>query len=660
MEQRNLLPYLLGGILLLAAFLTLFMPSSLPLPSGPTVTTVTTTTVATTVQTTTTVIGTSTITTTTPITKTWTTTSVVTLPPAATTTTTQPPPTTTPPPTSDKLRHEFVGWYVGGNKVDETRATVNLNDQVELRLKLIAGTSDALGTVTVEIKKDIPYTNPWTSFSDEVHDAQQKPVSLKAGQSTIISATFSADEATTEYGGRVRSYFYKLYSPLLNEPYNPTDPATRECLFVSSTPTTTTPPPTPSTGKLEYVQGVFKFGGVSGAQIRVVSGMEVAVDVKVKAIGQVNGPLKVEVMQDVVTWPDRVHQTLTKDISLKDAEQWIGMGTFLADAPTSSAPFAVREYFIKVYFADQVINVKTSTYDPENPSTREWVKTYDFYCYAVYDSTGAEVGGRDIIGPERGTILAVSSGTARLGEKIWIQTFLKADGNPVANQEVQFIAKYPDGSSNWFWTDGSDSAGFCHKDWTISQDDLAKGSYIDFTIQLIDRYYAPTGLIVSGGGSGAYLGSYTYRQPISSGPATITPTPQQPLQWKFVGWYVGGNKVDDARATVKLGDTVESRIQLTAPSAVSGTVHVDIRKDIVWGSDASFKSESYTLNLAAGESRTIALAFTPDMATVGDSSFAVAGMCRQYFFTLSGLVGYDPGATDVNAPSYRECVFVSR
>jgi hypothetical protein len=46
------------------------------------------------------------------------------------------------------------------------------------------------------------------------------------------------------------------------------------------------------------------------------------------------------------------------------------VGTFVADELTTGQSYQLREYFMKVYWGD------TCIYDPTDPNTREWVKTY--------------------------------------------------------------------------------------------------------------------------------------------------------------------------------------------------------------------------------------------------------------------------------------------
>lgn len=115
---------------------------------------------------------------------------------------------------------------------------------------------------------------------------------------------------------------------------------------------------------------------------------------------------------------------------------------------------------------------------------------------------------------------------------------------------------------------------------------------------------------------------------------------------QFLGWYVAGSKVDDARAKVKLGDTVELRIRLIASAGISKNINIEIRKDVVWWPDSSFKSQTYPVTLSQTESKQLSVTFTPDTET---GSLPLS--CRQYFFKVSGIVVYDP-----TNPDTRECI----
>ena len=111
---------------------------------------------------------------------------------------------------------------------------------------------------------------------------------------------------------------------------------------------------------------------VQGKQIYVPVGEVVTVHTTIHASGgDVKGWLKVEVRKDIVWQPDQPLVTLQKYVTLSAGEtKTFNMGTFVAQDKTCDWPGCVREYFVKVYFNDRVI------WDPTDPNTREWVKTY--------------------------------------------------------------------------------------------------------------------------------------------------------------------------------------------------------------------------------------------------------------------------------------------
>jgi len=111
---------------------------------------------------------------------------------------------------------------------------------------------------------------------------------------------------------------------------------------------------------------------VRGKRITVFVGTEVTVYIKVKTgTYRAIGTLKVEVRKDIVWYPDETHKVLEKsiDVPANTISDWINMGTFIAEDLTSDSPGSVRQYFIKVWFAGELI------YDPTDPTTRECVFT---------------------------------------------------------------------------------------------------------------------------------------------------------------------------------------------------------------------------------------------------------------------------------------------
>ena len=111
---------------------------------------------------------------------------------------------------------------------------------------------------------------------------------------------------------------------------------------------------------------------VKARRIKVPVGETVYVYTTVRASGGgVSGTLKVEVRKDKVGLPDETYRWFTKSISLSPGEEKeFRMGSFVASDKTGTGWGEVRQYFVKVYFNDQVI------WDPTDPNTRECVETY--------------------------------------------------------------------------------------------------------------------------------------------------------------------------------------------------------------------------------------------------------------------------------------------
>jgi len=128
-----------------------------------------------------------------------------------------------------------------------------------------------------------------------------------------------------------------------------------------------------STVAQQVIKHETKIQYVKARRIKVPVGETVYVHTTVKASGgKVSGTLKVEVRKDIVFRPDEPLKILTKSISLSPGEEReFYMGSFVAQDKTGTGPGDVRQYFVKVYFEDQVI------WDPTNPLTRECVETYE-------------------------------------------------------------------------------------------------------------------------------------------------------------------------------------------------------------------------------------------------------------------------------------------
>jgi len=91
----------------------------------------------------------------------------------------------------------FVGWYQEGVMV--TEAIVNV--PVTLKIKLVGVTPSSIGTLRIEIRKDIRFATDVTVHTDS------KSISLMPDQETIIETTFTPDKVTDG----IAEYFFKLY-----------------------------------------------------------------------------------------------------------------------------------------------------------------------------------------------------------------------------------------------------------------------------------------------------------------------------------------------------------------------------------------------------------------------------------------------------------------
>lgn len=125
---------------------------------------------------------------------------------------------------------------------------------------------------------------------------------------------------------------------------------------------------------------------VKASRIKVPVGELVTVHVTLKASGgPVNGELSVEVRKDYENGVDQTYQTLKKYISLNSGEtREITVGSFVAQDLTGDGFITkFRQYFIRVYFNGQELNIPYNT----DPNLRPCVETYQPAGTAQYVST---------------------------------------------------------------------------------------------------------------------------------------------------------------------------------------------------------------------------------------------------------------------------------
>jgi len=121
-----------------------------------------------------------------------------------------------PPPGAPSWH--FKGWWQFNRQVD----TAVVGHPVTLQLEIV-GQAVSVGTLKIEIKKDIPLA------PDVVVHTDSKPLSLVLGQTVQVNTTFTPDKPTDT---AVREYFFKLY---WNDVviYDPTIPGQRYGLKVT-------------------------------------------------------------------------------------------------------------------------------------------------------------------------------------------------------------------------------------------------------------------------------------------------------------------------------------------------------------------------------------------------------------------------------------------
>ena len=94
---------------------------------------------------------------------------------------------------------------------------------------------------------------------------------------------------------------------------------------------------------------------------------------------------------------------------------------------------------------------------------------------------------------------------------------------------------------------------------------------------------------------------------------------------KEVYWLVDGERV----STSSLGEEVEAHLVIEAVEQYSGSIVVNVRKDVRLWFDSDFAVATVPVNLPGCDEKTLEIAFTPDEASHG----AVTGL-RGYFIEV--------------------------
>ena len=133
----------------------------------------------------------------------------------------------------------------------------------------------------------------------------------------------------------------------------------------------------------------------------------------------------------------------------------------------------------------------------------------------------------------------------------------------------------------------------------------------------------------------------------------VNPSNNQPyVSQSFQTWHKNGLRLNGSRVTVSVNNHVTLKIKVTNFGYYDfiGFIKIEIKKDIVWGSDVVFAEQRYSITLDEGESQQLELSFTPDEVTQD-----MIWQCRHYYYKVYTCFAcvYDPTDADT-----RECLFV--
>lgn len=255
---------------------------------------------------------------------------------------------------------ELRSAYGSGTKIN-----VPSSSEVQVYATVTSSASTS-GTLSVEVRKD------HDSLKDDItHAVLNKQATLQAGTNTIYMGSFIASDVTDVYN--FRQYFFKpsWNGNLLNDPDNP---KVRESVetYVTSTPPTETPLPTP-TGTVQppVQQGTIQvikigFGNPPQDVYTANKGEYVPVYAYMTSMnGNAQGAVKIEIRKDYVIVTDSTTDTLQSPVSINNGEtKYILIGNFV---PDSSTGYTLREYFGRAYLNGNLV------YNPENSGSRPHV-----------------------------------------------------------------------------------------------------------------------------------------------------------------------------------------------------------------------------------------------------------------------------------------------
>lgn len=485
------------------------------------------------------------------------------------------------------VSQEFVSWEQGGSIVD----TAKINEPVTLNLNIYSNSLIGYsGTIKVQIKKDVPGT-------DKVVTTKSVSVNIPMGldKKQPIEVKFTPDENAGSLLDTCKEYFYKVY---LGDKaiYDPTTSGDRNGLYVGSKA---------AGGTVPKVTGIL-FN--DKPQITVSPGTSISTKVKMSGTG--TGQLKVEIRKDVPLLTDSSYTTLTKDVTIEDSGI-IDMNAWTAN----EQGVGFREYFARVSWNGNVV------YDKTDPEQREYVK--------VSTSSG------DVTTSTTGSLsLKSTQWSANANQYSTLKTTFKIIGtyDGVVTVDIRkdvFIGTDTNIQSQKHQITGTDTE--ITVDTAFTSPNSGEWIFVRVTPNIYDntdrdsRKAQGTEIQVTGGG--------TTPQPTPGYTTQPTPyTTQPPVQGTSTLTNIGfttGNDPQIGDITVNKGQTVNVYANIYTTGYASGTVLIQINKDIVMDMDSTFKSftQGYTLN-NAGNHWVYVGSFSPDRST---STSPFPGTLREYF-----------------------------
>jgi len=437
------------------------------------------------------------------------------------------------------------------------------------------------------------------------------PISLEVSVVSVISAVVDALRSggfEVEVSGIVDvpiKFFGIIKLFTISKPYS-----VKRLSTWSETPTQ--PPVTPPSPTVpSYQSARFNGGGQDGRQITVSTGTVVSVYVTLSSSSPISGTVTVEVRRDFAHFqPDDTKTTLTMSATISDSTE-VSMGSFGANDYGDN----FRSYFIKIYWDGQVI------YDPTNPDTREWVKMTQAQPPTTtpppppilsYQSARFSGGGQDgrqitvVVGTSVNVYVTLSSSTSTSGT-VNVDVRMDRTGLPDDTKTTLTKSATISGSTEIFI--GSFTA-----------DDYGEG----FRSYFIKVYWNDKVIYDPSDPDTREWVKTIQAQP----PAT--PSYQS-------GRFSGGGQ-DGRQITVVAGTVVNIYVTLSSSSPTSGTLRVEIWRDLSLQSDTL--KTSLTMSVTISGSTVIPIgSFTAD---------DYGGNFRSYFIKVywNDEVIYDPTDPD--------------